>query len=97
MTAILLVEDNPNDVELTLHAFERNNLGNAVHVARDGQEALDYLFAAGPYANREARVQPQVILLDINMPKVNGIDVLTRIRGDQRTHLLPVVMLTSSA
>ena len=94
---ILLVEDNPDDEELTLRALKKHKITNEIVVARDGQEALDYLFAAGPYANREARVQPQVILLDINMPKVNGIDVLTRIRGDQRTHLLPVVMLTSSA
>jgi two-component system response regulator len=92
---ILLVEDNPNDVELTLHAFEKYKLANSMHVVRDGQEALDYLFGTGDegYADR---VQPQVILLDLKLPKVDGLEVLRRIRSDAALGTVPVVILTSS-
>jgi two-component system, response regulator len=94
--AILLVEDNPDDEALTLRAFKKNNIGNPVVVARDGAEALDYLFAAGAYQGRDVAVLPQVVLLDLKLPKVDGLEVLRRIRGDARTQLLPVVILTSS-
>ena len=93
---ILLVEDNPDDVELTLRAFQRNNIGNEVIVATDGEEALDYLFATGKYKDRDADVKPTVVLLDLKLPKVMGLDVLKRIRADERTRRLPVVVLTSS-
>ena len=94
---ILLAEDNPNDEELTLRALRKYNVSNEVVVVRDGQEALNYLFCAGEHASRNTNQQPQVVLLDINLPKVNGLEVLKRIRADKRTHTLPVVMLTSSA
>lgn len=93
---ILLVEDNPDDEALTLRAFRRNNIRNDVVIARDGAEALDYLFATGPYAGRDASVSPQVILLDLKLPKLDGLEVLKRLRADKRTKLLPVVVLTSS-
>jgi CheY-like chemotaxis protein len=93
---ILLIEDNPDDQELTLHAFKANNISNEVVVARDGVEALDYLFCSGAYAGRDARIGPAVTLLDLNMPKIDGLEVLKRIRSDPRTKLLPVVVLTSS-
>lgn len=93
---ILLVEDNPNDEELTLRALKKNRIMNEVIVARDGAEALDYLFARGPYSDRDATDLPQVVLLDLNLPKVGGIEVLRSIRADERTKLLPVVILTSS-
>src|SRR5216117_3481697 len=96
MNEILLVEDNPDDVELTLRAFRKNNIANEVVVARDGVEALDYLFGTGAYAGRDLRVQPQVILLDLKLPRIDGLDVLRRLRADERTTLLPVVVLTSS-
>lgn len=92
---ILLVEDNPDDEALTLHALESNKIGNAVHVARNGVEALDYLFRAGAYAGSETEL-PTVVLLDIKLPKIDGLEVLRRIRADERTRLLPVVLLTSS-
>lgn len=94
---ILLVEDNPDDVELTLRAFRRSNVHNAVVVARDGVEALDYLFATGAHAGRPAGAMPEVVLLDLNLPKLHGLEVLKRLRADERTRLLPVVILTSSA
>jgi two-component system response regulator len=94
--AILLVEDNPDDVELTLRAFQKNNIRNQMVVVRDGAEALDYLFAAGAYADRNPRHLPQVVLLDLKLPRVDGLQVLQRIRADERTRLLPVVILTSS-
>jgi two-component system, response regulator len=93
---ILLVEDNINDEELTLRALRKNKIANEVVVVRDGQEAIDYLFAGGSHASRDPRVLPQVVLLDLNLPRVSGLDVLRRIRADARTKLLPVVVLTSS-
>jgi CheY-like chemotaxis protein len=93
---ILLVEDNPDDEALTLRALQRNNITNEVIVARDGAEALDYLFGTGKYAGRDTRVMPQVTLLDLKLPKVDGLEVLRRLRADERTKLLPIVILTSS-
>ena len=93
---ILLVEDNADDEALTLRALKKNNIRNEVVVAHDGVEALDYLFASGPYAGRDLSVMPQVILLDLKLPKVNGLEVLRKLREDERTRLLPVVILTSS-
>lgn len=93
---ILLVEDNPNDVELTLDAFEENNISNHVHVARDGAEALDFIFCTGPYADRQIENGPKLVLLDLKLPKVDGLEVLRRIKTDPRTRHLPVVILTSS-
>ncbi len=93
---ILLVEDNPNDIELTLHAFRKNNLTNPIHIVRDGAEALDFIFARGAYADRDVNHLPKVILLDIKLPKVDGLEVLKQIRADPRTQIIPVVILTSS-
>jgi CheY-like chemotaxis protein len=93
---ILLVEDNPDDVELTRRAFTKSNVANAVVTVSDGQEALDYLFATGEYVGRDVNVIPQVVLLDLNLPKISGLDVLRRIRADERTRRLPVVVLTTS-
>ena len=93
---VLLVEDNPDDAELTLRAFRKNNLLNEVVVAQDGVEALDYLFGTGTYAGRDPLVLPQLVLLDLNLPRLGGLDVLRRIRADERTQLLPVVILTTS-
>ena len=94
---ILLVEDNHADVALTLRAFKYHRINNEVVVARDGVEALDYLFGTGAYSGRDPRALPTMVLLDLNLPKVNGLEVLGRFRGDPRTRLLPVVMLTTSA
>ena len=94
--SILLVEDNPDDEALTLRALRSSNLANKVVVARDGIEALDYLFATGAYAGRDTGVMPEVMLLDLKLPKVDGLEVLKRLRADDRTRLLPVVVLTSS-
>ena len=93
---ILLVEDNPDDEALTLRALKKNNIGNKIFVVRDGVEALDFLFCTGAYANRDPREMPQLILLDIKLPKMDGLEVLRRLRSDERTRLLPVVILTSS-
>jgi two-component system response regulator len=93
---ILLVEDNPSDVELTLHAFAASKLANRIQVVRDGAQALHFLFATGPYAGRDVRDGPRVVLLDLKLPKVGGIEVLRRLRADPRTHALPVVVMTSS-
>ncbi|MBI5880463.1 MAG: response regulator [Chloroflexi bacterium] len=93
---ILLVEDNPNDVELTLHAFKRNNLTNRIHVVRDGAEALEYLFGVGAYAGRNVDQAPKVVLLDLKLPKVDGLEVLQRVKSDARTRTIPIVVLTSS-
>ncbi len=93
---ILLVEDNPNDVELTLLALKDNNLTNPIHVVRDGAEALEFIFATGAYAQREINHIPKVILLDLKLPKVDGLEVLRRVKGDPRTRAIPVVVLTSS-
>jgi two-component system response regulator len=92
---ILLVEDNADDQELTLRAFQKNNISNRVVLARDGEEALDYLFGTGPDGRRKHGL-PQVVLLDLKLPKVDGLDVLRRIRAAEDTRLLPVVILTSS-
>jgi len=94
--AILLVEDNPDDVALTLRAFKKNNIMNKVVIAKDGTEALDYLFCTGEYADRDIEDTPQIILLDLKLPKVSGLEVLKKIRDDDRTKLLPVIILTSS-
>lgn len=93
---ILLVEDNPNDIELTLRAFRARNLANQVFVARDGAEALDFFFGSGAHPLRDIGVVPKVILLDLNLPKVDGLEVLKRLKSDERTRGLPVVVLTAS-
>ena len=93
---VLLIEDNPDDVELTLDALKVHKLANRVKVLRDGEEALDYIFCTGLFTGRDICVSPKVILLDLKLPKVDGIEVLRRIRSDERTKTLPVVVLTSS-
>lgn len=93
---ILLVEDNPDDEILTVRALKKNNILNDIVVARDGAEALDYLFGRGSYADRDMSVMPQLILLDLKLPKIDGLEVLRQVRGDEGTRLLPVVVLTSS-
>ena len=93
---ILLVEDNPNDVELTLHAFSKHRLANHIEVVRDGAEALDFLFGSGAHAGRSVENTPRVILLDLKLPKVDGLEVLRQIKADARTRMIPVVVLTSS-
>jgi two-component system response regulator len=94
---ILLVEDNPDDVQLTLRALKKNKIMNDVVAAQDGVEALEYLYGTGQYAGRDTKVLPQVVLLDLKMPRMDGLEVLHRIRADERTKLLPVVMLTTSS
>ncbi len=93
---ILLVEDNPNDLELALRALKKRNLANKVVVARDGAEALDFIFGTGEYADRDVTARPKVVLLDLKLPKVDGLEVLRRIKADERTKAIPVVVLTSS-
>ncbi len=93
---ILLVEDNPDDEALALRALKKNNIGNKVDVVRDGAEAIDYLYGTGAYSDRDTSETPQIVLLDLKLPKIDGLEVLRRIRGDERTRLLPVAILTSS-
>jgi two-component system response regulator len=93
---ILLVEDNPNDVKLALHAFQKQHLANKIHVARDGAEALEFIFSTDRYAHRASEDSPKMILLDLKLPLVDGIDVLRRIKADPRTRMIPVVVMTSS-
>ncbi len=93
---ILLVEDNRDDEELTIMAFEQKGIDSEIKVVRDGAEALDYLFGTGIYANRDISDKPAVILLDLKLPKISGLEVLRRLRSDERTGLLPVVVLTTS-
>jgi two-component system response regulator len=93
---ILLVEDNPNDVKLALHAFEEQKIANHVHVIRDGAEALEFIFATGAYSHRNIQNGPKVVLLDLKLPFVNGIEVLRRVKTDPRTRMIPVVVMTSS-
>jgi two-component system response regulator len=96
-TEILLVEDNPNDVKLTLLAFKTANLANPIHVARDGVEALEFLFCTGEHAERKITDMPKLVLLDLKLPRIDGHEVLNRIKSDQRTAGIPVVVLTSSS
>ncbi len=93
---ILLVEDNADDEKLTLRALKKNNISNDVVVARNGAEALDYLFGTGTHSGRDTSLMPQVVLLDLKLPKIDGLEVLRKMRGNERTKLLPVVILTSS-
>ena len=93
---ILLVEDRADDVELTLRAFEKANVANEIVVASDGEEAINYLFALGRHAGRDSKVMPRVVLMDLKLPKIDGLGVLRRIRADERTRRLPVVIMTSS-
>ena len=93
---ILLVEDNPNDVKLTMRAFEKCKIFNEIVVVRDGEEAIDYLFSTGRHAGRDPKAMPEVVLLDMKLPKIDGLGVLRRLRADERTRRLPVVILTSS-
>lgn len=93
---ILLVEDNPNDVELALHALAKHHLANRIQVVRDGAEALEFIFCTGTYAQRASEHSPRVILLDLKLPKVDGLEVLRQIKADDRTRAIPVVVLTSS-
>lgn len=94
--SILLIEDNPDDEALTLRALKRNNILNEVVIARDGVEALDYLFGTGAHDGRDTRIQPQIILLDLKLPRIDGLEVLRKLRADPRTALQPVAVLTSS-
>jgi len=95
-TEILLVEDNPNDVRLALHAFKSSRISNPVHVARDGAEALEYIFGEGEHSERSPNVPPRMILLDLKLPKVDGLEVLRRVKSDPRTRVIPVVVMTAS-
>jgi two-component system, response regulator len=93
---ILLVEDSPEDAELTLHSLRKNNLANRIHWARDGEEALDFLFCRGPFSGRSFQSPPKVVLLDLKLPKVDGLEVLRHLKEDPRTQPIPVVIVTSS-
>ena len=94
---ILLVEDNPQDLELTMRALRKNNLANAITTVSDGEAALDFLFARGPYAGRDINNHPRVVFLDLKLPKVDGIEVLRQVKMDERTKSIPIVVVTSSA
>lgn len=93
---ILLVEDNPDDQKLTVRALKKNNITNDIVIAEDGVQALDYLFGTGQYAGRDPRQRPSLVLLDLKLPKIDGLEVLARLRADERTKMVPVVVLTSS-
>jgi two-component system, response regulator len=93
---ILLVEDNPDDVELALYALKKNNLANFIHIARDGEEALDFLFCRGAFSGRSFEAPPRVVLLDLKLPKVDGFEVLRLVKADPRTKPVPIVVMTSS-
>ena len=93
---LLLVEDNPQDLELAMRALRKANFSNSIHVARDGAEALEFIFCEGPHAARQITDAPRVILLDLKLPKIDGLEVLKRLKGDPRTKMIPVVVLTSS-
>jgi two-component system response regulator len=93
---ILFVEDNPNDLELALHALKRNRLANQIEIARDGAEALDFIYGTGAYAGRDVRQVPKIIMLDLKLPKVDGLEVLQRLKSDPQTRTIPIVVLTSS-
>jgi DNA-binding response OmpR family regulator len=93
---ILIVEDNPNDAEMTLRALKKNNLSNQVLVLSDGEEAIDFIFAKGKFSNREMHARPKMILLDLKLPKVDGLEVLKEIKGNEKTKIIPVIVLTSS-
>ena len=95
-TDILLVEDSPDDAELAVHALRREHLANTIFIARDGEEALDFLFCRGPFAGRSFEYPPKLVLLDLKLPKVDGMEVLKQMKADARTRLIPVVVLTSS-
>lgn len=93
---VLLVEDNPNDAELTLRAFKKHNLENKVFVVKDGEEALDFLFATGQFAGRDINAHPKVVFLDLKLPKISGIEVLRKLKSDEKTKRIPIVVVTSS-
>ena len=93
---ILLVEDNPDDLEMTLYALRKANLANHIQVARDGAEALEFIFCEGPHAGRKIENKPKIILLDLKLPKIDGMEVLQRVKSDPRTKAIPVIMMTSS-
>lgn len=93
---ILLVEDNPNDIELALRALKKHNLANKVHVVKDGAEALNYIFGTGSYVSRDVNNKPKVVFLDLKLPKVDGLEVLRRVKSDEKTKVIPIVVLTSS-
>ena len=95
-TEVLLVEDNLNDVELTLRALKKNNFANTIRVVNDGEEALDYFFATGKYSDRDINLTPKLVILDLKLPKVDGLEILRRVKSDDRTKSIPVVILTSS-
>lgn len=93
---IILVEDNPNDIELTLRALKKNNIANNIQVIMDGAEAIEFFFATGKYADRDMNLIPKLVILDLKLPKVDGLEILKRIKADERTKMIPVVVLTSS-
>lgn len=93
---LLYIEDNPSDIELTLRALKKHNVANSIQIIKDGEEALEYIFATGRYAERDVKEKPKVILLDLKLPKVGGLEILKEIKADERTKTIPVVVLTSS-